>query len=115
MAWFEYGTPKRRSLRKGVALRVRHLPEPIVKEANKLKRAGEFIDMVFVEEILPKGRVLLQFWCRRHGSKEIKFGRYTVFAFDVPEDPKWVCESDLGRGYKPDKDDPPDAVHALPP
>ena len=98
MSWFEYGTPQRRSLRKGVCLRVRDLPPNLVKDAKKLMRRGEHLQMVQVLEIRPKGHVLLQFWSRRIGKDP--FNRHTVFTIYVKEDPEWICEGDIGRGYR---------------
>jgi len=98
MSWFEYGTPKRRSLRKGVFLRVSSLPLDILKEADEYKRCFETIEQVKILEILPDEYVLLEFWSRHIGWDPIN--RSTVFTFRVKEDPKWICEGDLGRGYK---------------
>lgn len=103
MSWFEYGTlpANKRKLRKGVWLRVRSLPEPLLKEAKKLLSWRETIEWVEVKEIRPEGRVFLQFWCRKIGFlKPEKPTVFKVFGFDVPEDPTWICEGDLGRGYK---------------
>lgn len=104
MSWFEYGKPARRSLRRGVWLRVRNIPEPLVKEAKKYLDRNEFIEWAEVKEIRPKGQVFLEFWCRKEGS--MKPGKpvvFKVFGLVVDEDPKWICEGDLGRGWKADK------------
>lgn len=105
MSWFEYGTPnpKKRHLRKGVWLRVAHLPKPLLKEAKKkLQFSVEFIDWVVVSEMRPDNEVLLEFWCHNPRTDVFKDGtvRYTVFHILTKEDPTWVCEGDLGRGYK---------------
>ena len=103
MSWFEYGVPERRALRKNVWLRVRHLPDALKKRAKKHMRLFEEIEWVAVQEIHPNGKVLLEFWCRRPGDyqRSDKFvRRYNVFSFEVDEDPTWICEGDLGRGYK---------------
>lgn len=115
MSWFEYGTPKSRKVRKGVWLRVRCLPQPILDTAKKIMRTGENIEWVIVKEIRPNNQVYLEFWCKEYpalnaGIKVIKqffakqkknpllFNRYAVFGFVADEDPTWICEGDLGRG-----------------
>lgn len=105
MSWFEYGVPalNKRRLRKGVWLRVRNLPDPIVKAARKKLRSNdEEIDWVLVEGIRPDRQVLLEFWCHDPIRDRMADGtqRQTVFHLLVVEDPKWICEGDLGRGYK---------------
>jgi hypothetical protein len=106
MSWFEYGSLplKKRRLRKGVWLRVRNLPASIMAEARKKMRSkDEEIDWVVVQEMKPDSQVLLEFWCHTPGRKDrFKDGscRYTVFHVLAKEDPAWICEGDLGRGYK---------------
>ncbi len=104
MSWFEYGVPKRRSLRKNVWLRVDALPDNILKDAKKRMRKGEYIDWVAISEIKTAPKVLLEFWC--HDPLDVvnrqtpMAPRFTVFHLLVDEDPSWICEGDLGRGYK---------------
>lgn len=102
MSWFEYGTlpPKKRKLRKGVWLRVRSLPKSLLAVAKKNRRSAlETLDWVIVKEMRPDGKVLLEFW--GHTPLLDEFGkRYTVFYHLCDEDPTWICEGDLGRGYK---------------
>lgn len=114
MSWFEYGTPVKRSHRKGVALRVRHLPDDILIKAKALMKEDEEIEMVFVKEIQKNNNVLLEFWCKerpygmsgyRVWADSLKenpglLHRYVVFYFSSKENPEWVCEGDIGRGYK---------------
>ncbi len=104
MSWFEYGTPKKRSLRKNVWLRVERLPEKILKDAKKRMRSGEYIDWVAICEIKTAPQVLLEFWCHdpcdAFNRKNVFSPRFTVFHLLVDEDPTWICEGDLGRGYK---------------
>jgi hypothetical protein len=109
MSWFEYGTPKRRHLRKGVFLRVRNLPENLLKSAKKILKPGEMIEWVEVSGIEANGKVLLEFWCAHEFSPEIGrlqkkipgfHRRFTVFHLFVDENPEWICEGDLGRGYR---------------
>lgn len=102
MSWFEYGTPERRSHRRGVWLRVRNLPKPILKEAKKYLSFTESIEWVEVKEMRPEGRVFLEFWCRKIGSmRPGKPTVFKVFGLVVSEDPSWICEGDLGRGFVP--------------
>jgi hypothetical protein len=101
MAFFFYGTPTRRHLRKNVWLRVSALPENILAQANKHLGKTENIEWVIITDILPKNKVVLEFWCRKRNSwKPNKPQIYKVFHLLVDENPEWVCESDLGRGYK---------------
>ena len=101
MSWFEYGTPSKRSLRKGVWLRVSALPKPLIKQASRFLTKLEGIDWVVISEIRTDNKVLLEFWC--HKPKFIRNNDpriYKVFHLLVDEDPTWICEGDLGRGYK---------------
>lgn len=117
MSWFNYGTPKKRSLRKGVWLRVRNLPESLLKTAKTLMRINEEIQWIIVSEICPNNQVYLEFWCKEtmpldQGTEAIKrfmeerekntllHNRYNVFGFVVDEDPEWICEGNCGRGFK---------------
>ncbi len=102
MSWFEYGTPKRRSLRKGVWLRVRNLPESLVKRVKKHLGMTETIEWCEVKEIRPNGQVYLEFWCRKFGSLKGPEFVSKVVGFVTDEDPAWICEGDLGRGWKGD-------------
>ena len=100
MSFFEYGSPvgRKRNLRKGVWLRVRHLPEEILKQTKSSMRTGEKIDWVVVFEMRKDGFVLLEFWCS--SLLYDGFDRYNVFYMVVKEDPNWICEGDMGRGFK---------------
>jgi hypothetical protein len=101
MSWFQYGTPTKRSLRKGVWLRVSDLPEPITKQAKKYLSKNENIDWIIVSEIHPNNKVSLEFWCHKIvPMKANKPTVYKVFHLLVDENPEWTCEGDLGRGYK---------------
>lgn len=44
---------------------------------------------------------LLEFWSRIAGKDP--FNRHVVVHLLVDEDPKCVCEGDVGRGWKPNK------------
>lgn len=112
MSWFQYGKPlpKKRNLRKGVWLRVSDLPEIIYTKAKlQFRSKQEEIRWVVVQEIRPNNKVLLEFWCQDpfkdhiwktiNGEKTLS-ERYTVFHLLVDENPEWICEGDLGRGYK---------------
>lgn len=95
MSWFNYGTPKKRSWRKGAWLRVRCLSSEILAQAEKFMRENESIRWVEIDEIQKDGFVLLELWCREDGNP---LERYNVFHIRVQEDPNWVCEGDMGRG-----------------
>ena len=101
MGWFEYdysGPEDRRSHRRGIFLRVRDFPkDPNVEE---LMREGERLESIEVKELRPSGNVLLEF---RSRAKEDPFERCTCFELVFKEDPEWVCESDIGRGWVPGK------------
>lgn len=95
MSWFEYGTPEKRSWRKGVALRVRDLPPDLLAYVKKYKGRFQQILYVLVVEIKNDGHVLLEYHC---GSR-ILSPKQTVITQHVKENPAWICEGDLGRGY----------------
>ena len=99
MSWFQYGTPRRRSLRKNVWLRTRSLPADLERNLFKNIRRGEYLDRVIVHEIRPKDEVLLEVWSRRPWHPRKK-ERWTIHYHLCQENPDWVCEGDLGRGYK---------------
>lgn len=97
MSWFKYGDipDTHRKLRKGLWLRVRTLPAPLLKRIKKRMRLLETLRWVVVAELRPDGQVLLEAWSQRI----YEFDRYTVVTFLVKEDPDWICEGDLGRGF----------------
>lgn len=99
MAWFEYGNLKgrKRQLRKGVYLRVSALPKDLIKIAETFMRPKELIEYVIVKEIR-KDNCMLEFWTRHVGVDPMN--RHTVFTYIAQENPEWICESDVGRGYK---------------
>lgn len=106
MSWFEYGelTGRDRQLRKGVWLRVRNLPQDILTEIHIFMRPNEKIEWVVVQELQSNKQVLLEFWCADPNDWFGGYKRYNVFHWTVPEDPKWICEGDLGRGFKQPKE-----------
>lgn len=104
MSWFTYDVPKPRSLRKGVYLRVRNLPPDMLEQWSAVcqPRPNEQLDMVKVLEIRPAGRVLVECW------SHVPFidhptDKHVVVTFETDENPFWVCEGDLGRGFKPNR------------
>lgn len=102
MAHFYYKDQNPR-YKKGVALRIHHLPENVRKEFNKLMRKGEELERVYINEVNKKySKVLLEGWSRTP-LKDPYGKRFTVTYVLVDEDPDWVCESDFGRGYKAKK------------
>lgn len=109
MSWFEYGTPKKRSWRKGVALRVRDLPPELLTYINQYKGKSQQIFYVLVIEIQAEGSVLLEYHCGR----DIMSPKQTVVTQQVKENPKWICESDLGRGYVEGRPKKPSKLKAV--
>jgi hypothetical protein len=97
MSWFFYKEQPTRK-RKGLWLRKRSLPEDLKEEINKKLLKNEEIDWIVVKEI-KKGQVLLEIWCRPAFSTV--FDRFSVIYHWTKENPEWVCEGDLGRGFKP--------------
>jgi len=95
VSWFEYGTPEKRSWRKGVALRVRDLPPELLAYVNRYKGRFQQIFYVLVLEIQDDGYVLLEYHCGR----KLMSPKQTVITQHVKENPAWICEGDLGRGY----------------
>lgn len=100
MSWFYYGDQPIRRYRKGVFLRVRNLPDGIMDQVNKVLTKGQTLYHVKVAELKPDKQVLLEFWMqpRRIAMKPYPIHVYEVFYLTVPENPMWVCESDVGRG-----------------
>lgn len=99
MGWFEYdySDPEdRRSHRRGVFLRV--LFFPIDEDIKEMMREGERLETIEVKELLKGDNVLLEFRSRANGDP---IERCTCFSMVYKEDPKWVCESDIGRGWVP--------------
>jgi len=93
VSWFKYSDQKKRSNLKNVWLRIRDLPEELKKEIDS-NISNEKLERVVVCELLPDNNVLLECWA------EVIFGvKYTVFYITTKEDPDWICEGDLGRGY----------------
>jgi len=95
VSWFYYKDQPNRKLRRGIWLRVHSLPEPVVKEAKKYMKIGEYVDFVIVHELRPKNQVMLEFHCRRLLAP---IQRSILIHIIVDEDPEWICEGDLGRG-----------------
>lgn len=106
MSWFHYDYPEPRSIRKGVCLRASSFPLDLKEKAIKIINPHEddisnLTLMIKVKEIRPNNQVLLEFWSRIAGKDP--FNRHVVVHLLVDEDPKWVCEGDVGRGWKPNK------------
>jgi hypothetical protein len=103
MSWFFLKDQNRRRYRKGIWLRVYRGDNPdvhkLIKE-SKLLRFGDCVDRMVIKVLLRDNRVLLEIWARN--VKDIvrpKYReRFNVFYIDAKENPKWVCEGDIGRG-----------------
>lgn len=77
---------------------MRDLPKVLLRRVKELMRAGEELELVEVCEIKPNGRVLLEFTSRVVGIDP--FNRRTCIWLEADEDPAWVCEGDIGRGFR---------------
>lgn len=62
-----------------------------------MMEGNEFISHVIVEELRPEAHVLLAVHVQEPG--DLAKGRESVIRFEVDENPEWVCEGDLGRGF----------------
>jgi hypothetical protein len=76
-------------------VRVRYPRETVLEYKGRFQQ----IFYVLVAEIQDDGYVLLEYHC---GTK-IMSPRQTVITQHVKENPKWICEGDLGRGYVEEK------------
>lgn len=103
MSNFSYGTPKNHSIRYGVYLK-------LYSESNKqvtnliyksnLIRFYETIYKIVVFEYNPeKNIVFLQVWCKSIFDSIRHKQRYNVFYINLPPNPNWICEGDIGTGF----------------
>jgi len=102
MSHFRYGDQLSRKLRVGICLRKRDLPERLSKRIRGVMRKTEYIDIVRVAELRPNNQVLLEVWTDPlfdHLLRKKDYTRFVVYGFVVDEDPEWICEGDVGRGY----------------
>lgn len=104
MSWFVYSDQQKRRYRKGIWLRLRSLPEDLLAKIKSNMQDNETLAWVVVQELRPKNQVLLEVWCNQlagmgHWPWKKTNERFTVFHLLVDEDPNWVCEGDLGRGF----------------
>lgn len=99
MSWFYYKDQTKRGNRKGIWLRVRALPPEILSLTLPYLRTEEEINWVEVKELQHNNHVLLEFWCQTFADRMKMKSRFNVFHLSVKENPEWVCEGDLGRGF----------------
>jgi hypothetical protein len=95
MSWFTYSDQPRRRYRKGIWLRIRSLPDDLLKEIKSRMKGQESLAWVTVQELRPKNQVLLEVWCY---ETPFPNERFTVFHVLTDENPNWICEGDMGRG-----------------
>lgn len=102
MSWFLLGDIKERSEIKGIWLRSSEDTNLDVQKAikqSKHLRLTEYVDRIVIHEIKNNEQVLLEIW----GKNSLDFiknkRRYNVFYVLVKENPEWVCEGDLGKGF----------------
>lgn len=91
--WFFYGAPVRRHLRKGVYLRVNDLPEKLTQKINEHISSHEVVERVIISEIQEDKKVLLEIWLASDKT-------HRIIRISTPEVMNWVCESNLGRGFR---------------
>ena len=99
MSWFTYDNIKSNRHKKGVRLRYHSNPKlkKIIKK-HRCKRLLDFVERVIVCESKENNQVLLEVWCLNLKDSLLKKHRHNVFYVIIDENPKWVCEGDLGRG-----------------
>ena len=104
MSWFYLKDQPVRRKRIGIWLRVRSLPEDLIKKVSKIKRKAEHPWQIKIAELRPKGEVLLEMWCSSPHllmlQSHKRYDRNIVYHFLEKENPEWVCEGDLGKGLK---------------
>ena len=101
MSWFKYSDQTRRRYRKGINLRIRHLPENLLSKIKANITRKEQIAWITVSELRPNDQVLLEIWCyqlKNPWLSKDKPEKFTVFHLLVDENPDWICEGDQGRG-----------------
>lgn len=113
MAWFLLKDQPKRSLRKGICLRIRNLPESLMKKIlAQLPDTGVYsgpmklgqIESVIIDGVLSDGKVRLEVWSSTHEDRMRHIQdantpfKYSVLLFVVDENEEWVCEADQGRG-----------------
>lgn len=103
MAFFILKDQKSRSLRKNVWLRincdVNQDVHEVIKRAHMDKHT---LERIVILNILPKDKVLLEIWFKDDYTQFVaneRITKFTVIHVVVPENPEWVCESDVGRGF----------------
>jgi len=103
MSWFLLEDQDRRRRRRGIWLRVRRDSNPDVHELikkSKLLRFADSVERIVVKELLQDGKVLLEIWARsfKDAVRPKYRERFNVFYVAAQENPKWVCEGDMGKG-----------------
>ena len=103
MAWFLLEDQDRRQYRKGIWLRARHDANPDVHKLikkSRMLRLLDYIEWIEIDELRSNGEVLLEVWARnlKDTVRPRYRQRYNVFHIIAKENPKWVCEADMGRG-----------------
>lgn len=101
MSHFLYKHQKR-SCRTGVWLRVSSLPDDTLSKILSMvddTRESHPWQVKVLEVNNKTNQVLLEVWCE-HKRKPDAPRKHSVFHVWADENPDWVCEGDLGRGYK---------------
>lgn len=103
MSWFLLGdiSGKERRKIKGIWLRKNANPD-IIKEIKKTKnlRGLDRVWKIEIVELRKNNQVLLEVWANNALDLMRDKERNNVFWILMTQNPKWVCEGDLGKGEK---------------
>lgn len=98
MSWFYLKDQPNRKKRQGIWLRTGCLPKALTKKIHKHLPWFSIIRWVKIKDLREHNQVLLEIWSQKIWRVYRIPSTFTVLHLLVPEDPKWVCEGDLGRG-----------------
>jgi hypothetical protein len=99
MSSFSLGDQSVRAKRKGIWLKPRCNPDVTAAiRKSRLLRLSEQPWRIEIIDLLPKGMVVLEIWCCSLLDNVRGKQRHNVFRIMIPENPKWVCSGNLGRG-----------------
>jgi len=100
MSNFSYG--KHTKKRIGVWLRHQSNPDMIkMISENVNKRIMDTVERVIISEYDKKtDEVWIEVWCKNFWDTFRERHRYNVFYLKTKVNEEWICEGDLGKGYK---------------
>lgn len=114
MSWFAYSDLKSKKEKNGVWLRInRGSNAELINELRKIGKLNfnDHISKIEINEPNDNDQtVLLEVWSEKIFTMEkLRFiitgnfpmfpEKYTVFYYRIKENPDWICEGDLGKGY----------------